>query len=589
MDGVKLVVGDKCLGMLEAVGEVFPEAKYQRCTVHFYRNVFSVTPRSKVKLVAKMLKAIHAQESKKAAREKAKAVVEELRSMKLKEAAKKVEDSIEETLTYCDFPSEHWTRIRTNNVIERLNREIRRRTRVVGSFPDGNSALMLVCARLHHVAGTQWGTRSKRTKIFVPPPKKSKPVDLNLTSLLLLHSLRLFLHLNTDCMQSAMAATGRKGYDKAAMLCAYIVMKCEGFSQLTDLVDYLQNNLLIAYYCGFDITGPLPSYWTFGRFLRELDNGLLKQVMQTQVKQLVELGILDASFIGLDSTPVAASTKQNNPKSFVKNKFSKSNQPKNDMDCRLGVHTASNQQNEKNYEFYWGYKNHVLVDCITGLPIFELTTTADVHGSTVAVEILSQTNSFLPLEDCTFLADKGYDAKSIYNTVKETYHGEAIIPLNVRSTKDPKKLPVGNPICDAGLAMHRDGQFHDNGRTRQKFCCPFKRTSHLHDCPCHHKNFHKGSSATGCCKYSTIPDDYRLSYSRDTAHFKKLYALRTECERYNSRFKATGQERLWVFSFAAAANLNSIAHIALLAIALAAVSCKMNSLYRSLKRLKRSA
>ena len=125
LDGVKLVVGDKCLGMLEAVGEVFPEAKYQRCTVHFYRNVFSVTPRSKVKLVAKMLKAIHAQESKKAAREKAKAVVEQLRSMKLKEAAKKVEDGIEETLTYCDFPSEHWTRIRTNNVIERLNREIR--------------------------------------------------------------------------------------------------------------------------------------------------------------------------------------------------------------------------------------------------------------------------------------------------------------------------------------------------------------------------------------------------------------------------------------------------------------------------------
>ena len=106
-----------------------------------------------------MLKAIHAQESKKAAREKARAVVEELHAMKLKEAVKKV-DGIEETLTYCDFPSEHWTRIRTNNVIERLNREIRRRTRVVGSFQGGNSALMLVCARLRHVAGTQWGNRS---------------------------------------------------------------------------------------------------------------------------------------------------------------------------------------------------------------------------------------------------------------------------------------------------------------------------------------------------------------------------------------------------------------------------------------------
>ena len=70
LDGVKLIVGDKCLGMLEAVGEVFPEAIYQCCTVHFYRNVFSVTPRSKVKLVSKMLKAIHAQESKGDARKK---------------------------------------------------------------------------------------------------------------------------------------------------------------------------------------------------------------------------------------------------------------------------------------------------------------------------------------------------------------------------------------------------------------------------------------------------------------------------------------------------------------------------------------
>ena len=106
-----------------------------------------------------MLKAIHAQESKKASREKAAALVAELKAMKLPEAAKKVADGIEETLTYCDFPSEHWVKIRTNNAIERLNREIRRKTRVVGAFPDGNSALMLVCARLRHVAGTQWGSK----------------------------------------------------------------------------------------------------------------------------------------------------------------------------------------------------------------------------------------------------------------------------------------------------------------------------------------------------------------------------------------------------------------------------------------------
>ena len=109
--------------------------------------------------MAKMLKAIHAQESKTAAREKATAIVAELQGMKLKETAKKVSESIDETLTHYDFPSEHWMKIRTKNTIERLNREIRRRTRVVGTFPDGNSALMLVCARLRYVARTQWGNK----------------------------------------------------------------------------------------------------------------------------------------------------------------------------------------------------------------------------------------------------------------------------------------------------------------------------------------------------------------------------------------------------------------------------------------------
>ena len=114
------------------------------------------------------------------------------------------------------------------------------------------------------------------------------------------------------------AATGRRGFPKEAMVCAFIVMKCEGFSQITDLADYLDNNRLIAHYCGFNIMEPLPSYWTYDRFLRQLDNTELKPVMADLVRQLYELGIVDASFIGLDSTPVMANTKQNNPKSFAK-------------------------------------------------------------------------------------------------------------------------------------------------------------------------------------------------------------------------------------------------------------------------------
>jgi len=159
LKGVRLVISDKCVGLVEALGEFFPEAAWQRCVVHWYRNVFTAVPKGKVKTVAAMLKAIHAQEDREAARRKAADVVEKLEAMRLAKTAQIVREGVEETLSYMAFPTEHWRQIRTNNPLERIMREIRRRTRVVGAFPDGRSALMLVAARLRHIAGTRWGTR----------------------------------------------------------------------------------------------------------------------------------------------------------------------------------------------------------------------------------------------------------------------------------------------------------------------------------------------------------------------------------------------------------------------------------------------
>ncbi len=157
--GVKLVIGDRCLGLVEALGEFFPEAAYQRCAVHFYRNVWSLVPSGKVKAVSAMLKAIHASEDRAAAEQKSKQVVTKLREMKLPGAAALIENSIDETFSYYAFPREHHRSLRTNNPLERVMKEIRRRTRVVGAFPDGNSALILVSARLRHIAGTKWGAK----------------------------------------------------------------------------------------------------------------------------------------------------------------------------------------------------------------------------------------------------------------------------------------------------------------------------------------------------------------------------------------------------------------------------------------------
>jgi putative transposase len=159
LKGVQLVTSDACLGLVESVAEFYPDAQWQRCVVHFYRNVFSHVPTTKVREVAAMLKAIHAQEDREAAQAKATDVIAKLRAQRLRKAAELLEEHVGETLTYYAFPDEHWRRLRTNNPLERIIREIRRRTRVVGAFPDGQSALNLAAARLRHIAGTRWSTR----------------------------------------------------------------------------------------------------------------------------------------------------------------------------------------------------------------------------------------------------------------------------------------------------------------------------------------------------------------------------------------------------------------------------------------------
>jgi len=159
LKGVQLVISDKCLGIVESAEEFYPDAQWQRCVCHWYRNVFSDVPRTKMKEVAAMLKAIHAQEDRDAAQSKAEVIAKKLEEMRLKKAAETVRSGASETFSYYKFPPEHWRQLRTNNMLERIMREIGRRTRVVGCFPDGNSALMLAAARLRHISGTKWGSR----------------------------------------------------------------------------------------------------------------------------------------------------------------------------------------------------------------------------------------------------------------------------------------------------------------------------------------------------------------------------------------------------------------------------------------------
>lgn len=161
LKNTRLIISDKSKGLIRVLPEFYPEAKWQRCVFHFHKNILHEVSPSKRKDVAAMLKAIHTQEDAEACQRKAEEIATKLEAMKLKKATKILREGIIESLSYHSFPREHHRSLRTNNMLERIMRELRRRARVVGAFPDGESALMLCCARLRHIETKSWSDSRK--------------------------------------------------------------------------------------------------------------------------------------------------------------------------------------------------------------------------------------------------------------------------------------------------------------------------------------------------------------------------------------------------------------------------------------------
>lgn len=155
---VNLVIADAHAGIHAAIERCFAKADYQRCIFHFINNVLTQVPRKKQKSVAAALKAIFAQESETEARAKAARFMEQ-NAKRLPQAVKTLRGGLSDALTYYRYPEGHWRRIRTNNPLERLLLEVKRRLKVVGAFPDPESALMLAVARLKWMQESQWGSR----------------------------------------------------------------------------------------------------------------------------------------------------------------------------------------------------------------------------------------------------------------------------------------------------------------------------------------------------------------------------------------------------------------------------------------------
>lgn len=154
LKGVQLVISDAHVGLKTAIAQVLTGASWQRCRVHFMRNVLAHIPQGDKSMVAAALRTIFTQPDRKAASQQLAEVVQAMRSHWPK-AADLLEQAEDDILAYMDFPREHWTRIYSTNPLERLNKEIKRRTNVVGIFPNGSAVIRLVGAILMEI-GDEW-------------------------------------------------------------------------------------------------------------------------------------------------------------------------------------------------------------------------------------------------------------------------------------------------------------------------------------------------------------------------------------------------------------------------------------------------
>jgi len=370
-------------------------------------------------------------------------------------------------------------------------------------------------------------------------------------------------------------STGRPPYPARAMVNALLFKNLRGLSNLTNLAEELKCYPALAQVCGFN---SFPTKERFSHFLKYTPEGFFQNIKENLVKELLHIGEIKAKYLSTDSCPVKSPVRENNLKINVKDRFAKNKIPRTDKDARLGAYVV--YPSNRKVQFFWGYRNHIINDAVSELPLVEITKPANIHETTLLIPQLGYLKKTFKLSPEAVIADSGFDSASIIDYVAKNLKAKPVIARNPRGAKNLKvKLSSkGIPICLAGFEMANQGKFYDKeqNRIRHKFICPVKaRKSFARKvgwfCPWNHPKFY--SNRFGCVTNIRLKTNTSIRDNIDygSQSFKKLYALRTSSERIFSRLLVFCMQRSSVKGLQATANLCSLAHISVLAVALAAV------------------
>lgn len=382
---------------------------------------------------------------------------------------------------------------------------------------------------------------------------------------------------------------GRKPFSRQSLLRALIFKNLKGLPTLTELVNELKDNPSAAIRCGFNILKPLPSVERFSSFLKNMSNRELQKIRNQLIHNLIHLSVITGEYLSIDSCPISAHVKENNLKTNVKNRFSKTRIPKGSPGARLGIMVIYPTANKKKILYFWGFRDHVVIDAKEELPIWQITKPADVHESLMFTPIFKLIQDEFHFDIKAVMGDGIYDTSAILKYIIKDLKAKPRISRNPRNTQNQPNLQfskAGNPICLARLEMMNRGSYYDKkqNRRRRKWVCPLhysKKYAHQFIvCPAFHPKFF---SQKGCYVCIRIDQDIRSEIDYGSTSFKTDIKLRSGSERVFSRLLNVCMQNPPVIGFNAVSNYVIIAHINVLLVALTAAKNNMKDKIRFIK------
>ena len=365
---------------------------------------------------------------------------------------------------------------------------------------------------------------------------------------------------------------GRPPVSREALLKGLIYRNLRGVDKLVELEFELQNNPSISEPLGLDPLKRPPSDERFSNFLRANPNGYFQSIRKSLLRELIESGAISGSSIALDSCPIEAFVKENNLKPSVKNRYDKQLLPSGDKDARLGISIHFPSPFKRKIHYFWGYRNHIINDLESELPIAEMTLQANKDEKKVGLFMLKQLNQDFSLPTEAVAGDANYDVEDILKYIIQEIKAEAMIPRNLRNTQNTTYTMKKNEVyCQADLPMNRKGKMTVKGITYLQYRCPLHWSNKLTEqyilCPAGHPKFLKQK---GCNVLIRLTPNIREKINYGSQRFKNIYNTRTSVERAFSRLLSISMQRPTVKGLRAIRNHCTIAHITVLLVALTA-------------------